>query len=376
MTIFASTSKRKAKGDVGSITGDRVRLQTIDGVRFVWIGTPTYRTNDLRRAFSMITFALRARRAAIARSEQRSEIPLPDVVVGSSVHPFAALAGQRVAKRLGVPFVLELRDLWPQSLIEMGVIASWHPVAVGLRALETWLVRRATRIIVLSNRTAEYLIRRGTPKEVIVLIPNGIDLETFGPPSPVRAGEDSFTFMYLGAHGVANRLTAILDAAKQLKERGVEGVSIDFVGEGKLKAYLMKRASEMGLDKVRFRPGVSKEDVPKTLAAADAPILTEANNVYGSSNKLSDYLAAGRPIVFSTFAHHNIASECGVVADPEDSQALAEAMLEVNSKSREQRQAMGTAARRFAETERSWDRLALLYAEVLERAAYREEPSQ
>lgn len=369
VTIFAGTSEKKASADIAATGGNPVRVQMVDGVRFVWIDTPSYSANDLRRAFSMVSFALRARRFAVGGSRHLESVPRPHVIVGSSVHPFAALAAQRVAKRLGVPFVLELRDLWPQSLIEMGAISRWHPLAIGLRALESWLVRRAVRIIVLSERAAEYLVRRGTSEDTIALIPNGVDLDRFGPASPVPADDPPFTFIYLGAHGIANRLSAILDAAERLKKRGVDDLAIVFVGGGKTKAGLRRRAKETGLDFVSFRPGVAKTKVPDTLARADALILTEANNVYGSSNKLSDYLAAGRPIVFSTFAHHNIASDCGIIADPEDPEALPKAIEELARAPREQRQKMGTAGRRAVEETRSWDRLALRYEEVLADAA-------
>lgn len=367
VTIFSGIHGRGPHAVAGERLGRHAYAETLHGVRFAWISAPAYRANDVRRLWSMVVYSVRAfgvaRRLPGARGTEA-----PDVVVGSSVHLLAALVGWRTARRLGVPFVLELRDLWPQSLIEMGVLGRWHPFALGLRALESWLVRRATRVVVLSERTAEYLTSRGAPSESVVVVPNGVDLERSGAVTRAPEAGSVFRAVYLGAHGVANRLDVILDAARALQTAGVGDVRFIFVGGGNLKTDLASRAQELGLTNVEFRPSVAKEMVPAVLAEADALLLTEANNIYGSSNKLNDYLAAGRPIVFSTFAAHNVAAGCGIEVAPGDARALADSLVALKEMSAASRADMGACARRFAEMHRSWDLLADRFANVLEEA--------
>ena len=364
--VFSGTSRRRANGDIANTGARPYRLQMIDDVPFLWIRSTVYSSNDSRRILNMILFAWRAFRLGRRRRPNVEELASPDVVIGSSVHPLTAAAACLVAKRHRVPFVFELRDLWPQSLIEMGALSPRHPFAIALRWLEGWLARRAARVIVLSERAGDYLAERGVPRSKIHYIPNGVDLDRFDSQTERSPRGEDFTLMYLGAHGIANRLSIILEAAAILQRRGIQDIRFVFVGGGQDQAGIRRRAEEMGLEQVRFERGVPKEDVPETLARADAFLLTEANNVYGSSNKLSDYLAAERPIVFSTYAQHNIIPGCGPAVPPEDAQALADAILALRSLAPEARAEMAAAGRRFAEQNRSWDVLVQRMAELLD----------
>ena len=367
--VFSGTSRRRERGNIANTGSRTFRLQTVDGVRFLWIRSTVYTGNDSRRILNMVLFAWRALRLGRRQRPNIEDLASPDVVIGSSVHPLTAAAACLAAKRHRVPFVLELRDLWPQSLIEMGALAARHPFALLLRVLEGWLARHATRIIVLSERAADYLVKRGVPRLKIATIPNGVDLERFGKPTPLGERDTEFTLMYLGAHGIANRLRIILEAAAILQRRGIRDIRFVFVGGGADQAGIRRRAEEMGLEHFTFEPGVAKDEVPATLARADAFLLTEANNVYGSSNKLSDYLAAGRPIVFSTYAQHNIVPGCGPAVPPEDAEALADAILGLRNLPPEARAEMAAAGRRHAELHRSWDLLAERMAGLLDTIA-------
>ena len=367
--VFSGTSRLRARGDIAHTGSRAFRLQAVDGVRFLWIRSTVYSGNDSRRILNMVLFAWRALRLGRRQRPNVEGLASPDVVIGSSVHPLTAAAACLVAKRHRVPFVLELRDLWPQSLIEMGALSARHPFALCLRVLEGWLARRATRIIVLSERAADYLVERGVPRTKVSYIPNGVDLARFGEPTPSGERDTEFTLMYLGAHGIANRLRIILEAAAILQRRGICDIRFVFVGGGADQAGIRRRAEEMGLEHFTFEPGVAKDEVPATLARADAFLLTEANNVYGSSNKLSDYLAAGRPIVFSTYAQHNIVPGCGPAVPPEDAEALADAILGLRDLTPEARAKVAAAGRRHAERHRSWDYLAERMAGLLDTVA-------
>ena len=107
----------------------------------------------------------------------------PDVVIGSSVHPLAGVAACRLARRHGVPFVFEVRDLWPESLIAFGRISRHGLPAILLRSLEKGLYRRAASIISVLPKASDYIAGKGVATDKVVWIPNGVDLRRFGPAS-------------------------------------------------------------------------------------------------------------------------------------------------------------------------------------------------
>src|SRR5690606_5364217 len=111
--------------------------------------------------------------------------------------------------RHGVPFLFEVRDLWPQTLIDMGRLTRRHPVAIALSLLEGSLCRSADRIITLLPGAADYFELLGVPKEKIVWIPNGVDLDAF-PVYPAPQQDGRFTLMYFGSHGPANALDNVV----------------------------------------------------------------------------------------------------------------------------------------------------------------------
>ena len=133
-----------------------MRAEVVDGVRFVWIRTIPYVSNDYRRALNMLSYTV-----GVIAVQQR--FPRPDVVVGSSVHPGAVLAAWVVGNMRRVPFAFEVRDLWPQALIEMGELAEHSPAAHALRSMERFLYRRTRIVISLLPRAADYIRRTGVP---------------------------------------------------------------------------------------------------------------------------------------------------------------------------------------------------------------------
>jgi glycosyltransferase involved in cell wall biosynthesis len=148
---------------------ERWRLETRGRVSFLWLRTPAYQGNGVGRLTNMLSYALRALHPATTR-----RLPRPAVVIGSSVHPLAAIAGALLARRHGVPFVFEVRDLWPQTLIDLGRIAEHGLSAWVLRRAEAWLYHRADRIITLLPHADEYIARYGVDRRRVVWISNGV----------------------------------------------------------------------------------------------------------------------------------------------------------------------------------------------------------
>lgn len=286
VTIISSSFAHSTRTEVHLSEGDKWNKQVEEGVPFVWVRTPPYRGNGLDRAWNMLCFGLRLNGWA-----EQFGLERPDVVVGSSPHLFAASGAQKLARRYDVPFVLEIRDLWPETLIELGNLSPRNPGIRVLERIERCLYRTADHIICLLPGGAEHICDKGGRKSKITWIPNGIDLRCVPAPCHPCRNNPKFAVMYAGAHGLANGLDSILDAAALLRQQGLaERVTFRFVGDGPHKARLAQRACEEGLDMVQFEPYVPRKEIYSLLQEADAFAITLRDATlfsrYGVSPKL------------------------------------------------------------------------------------------
>jgi glycosyltransferase involved in cell wall biosynthesis len=346
------------------------RYERIAGVPFLWVRTPEYTGNGGGRMLNMLAYTWQSLLKRTTR-----ELPRPDAVIGSSVHPFAAVAGVLLARRFKVPFVFEVRDLWPQTLVDMGRLREGAFLTWTLRKLEAWLYRRAARIVVLLPRAWEYITPLGIPRDRIVWIPNGVDLSLFPRTEPpVRGPSEPFTLMYFGAHGQANGLDNVLQAMKLVQDRqGNQPVHLRMIGDGLLKPALMAQARKLGLANVSYEPPVPKSQIPALASQADAfvipvPDLPKLYRYGISPNKLFDYLAAARPIIIASNAANNPVADAkaGLTVGAGKTEELATAILQIAATPIEERQRMGRAGREYVEQNHSFKQLAERFAAVLD----------
>lgn len=349
--------------------GESSRQEEVSGVPFVWLRTPSYRGNGLGRIRNMVAYARAAQAPATIH-----RLPRPDVICGSSVHPLAGWAGLRLARRFRVPFIFEVRDLWPETLITFGQIGRNSLAAVALRQLERKLYRGAARIVTLLPEAWRYIEGFGVPRERVVWIPNGVALEHFPYQRP-SAGSDQFNLIYFGAFGQANGLHTLLEAMAMVRQ-GPEGsrVRLRMIGDGPLKPSLRAQAGALGLHNVDFMDSVPYRGIPRVAAEADAFVLTvldrpELYRFGVSMNKLFDYLAAGRPIVLASAAANNPVAEAGagVTVPPENPEQLAEGIRAVARMSYEERVEMGERGRLYLAHQHDYKVLARRLAELLDR---------
>lgn len=353
VTIFASAfrhARAAEREDVSSRNERNVTITIIDGVRFVQVPTPAYIGNGFGRMRNMLAFAWRVWR--LTREKRWAK---PQVVLGSSPHPFAAIAARRIAKRFGVPFVLEVRDLWPDSLIKVAGVSPYHPIVLVLRLVERSLYRSASAIVTLLPNAAPYIIARGGRREGIVWIPNGVDFGIAGQAMAPRPTEGrNLRVTYAGTMGRANAMDSLLDTAAHVA-RELPAVRFRFIGDGPERPRLEERARREGVLNVTFDDPVSKTEVFDVLRDADILLVTTRKlDLYEhglSFNKLFDYLAVGRPIVFGASCPMNpvLEADAGAVVTPEDSSAMARAIISLASKSEFERHEMGMRGRRYAE---------------------------
>lgn len=383
VTIFAAgfdhATSREERVHGWSLT----RSQWFTGVRFVWLRTFPYRGNTWRRMVNMAGFALLLVLAQVRR-------PAPDVVVGSTVHPFAALAGWIIAKLRGARYVYEVRDLWPQTLIDLGALQPNAASARLLRAIEAFLVRRAETIITVLPGMSTYLDDRGLPSAHVRYLPNGVDLvaadlatTSLGPTVQGNAlsrllselgrrrESGEVVFAYAGAHGRVNRLEIVLAAFALANRRTRTPIHLLLVGDGPEKEALKQRANEIGLTNVTFADPVPKDKLPALLNAIDVGVVhATATPIYRfgvSFNKVFDYMAARKPIVFACTAFNDpiAASGGGRTVTPDDPGALAAAVISLAAAEPGERRRMGEAGRAYAELHHDLARIGAAFAEAV-----------
>jgi glycosyltransferase involved in cell wall biosynthesis len=341
-------------------------------VTFTFVDTGAARAVGRRagRLATMLGFARGFRRAVRGRSDG------PDVIVGSTPSPIGAWAAAREARRRRVPFVLEVRDLWPRTLLDVGGLPRWHPAVWVFARLERALYRRADRIVTLLP-LAEQHIRAVHPEAApVVWIPNGVDLRLVpaAAPTPEPRAHGTFTVLYAGAHGPANALDAVLDAAALLQRRQPGCFRFLLVGDGHDKPRLEARAAAEGLHHVRFQNPVPKAEIYDHMARADALVVNmNRGNLYRfgiSFNKLYDYLAVGRPVVSGTDAANDPVAEAGagITVAANDPVALADALERLAAATPVERAAMGARGRAFVAEHHDIEGLAARFDEVLHSA--------
>lgn len=303
-------------GDRNYLTGSTVESSP----GFSAVHVTSYTANGPSRIANWISYA-------VAASITGLRVGKLDVVYASSPHLLAALAGWALSVIKRAHFVLEVRDLWPRVLLDMGQLRETSITYRALSALEGFLYERASRIVVMAEGSRTELIGRGVSLEKIHFIPNGADPEDFLPSAPRKILRERydftrFTAIYAGAHGPANGLDLLLDAAEK-----VRGGTIDIVlvGGGVAKEALQTAATNRRLANVRFLDPVPKTEIPDLLSAADLGLHVLADvELFRSAvspNKVFDYMASGTPVLTNCPGVVGDLIEdarCGEVVEPGD----------------------------------------------------------
>lgn len=278
-----------------------------------------------------------------------------DLIMGTTPPIFQALSAWFVALVRRKPFLLEVRDLWPEFGVSMGVLK--NPLVITLaRWLEKFLYARATHILVNSPAYKEYMIAKGVPESKVTYIAYGTDVDMFNPAvdgSPIRKElelEDKFVVLYAGALGQANDIDTILRAAKRLNDDPF--IRFVFFGDGKERARLEAESTRMNLHNVIFAGVRPKKDMPLVVASADACLaILQDIPMFRTTypNKVFDYMAAGRAtvLVIDGVSRELIeSSNGGVYIQPNDDAALAQSILALSKDPARVKQ-MGADARAY-----------------------------
>jgi glycosyltransferase involved in cell wall biosynthesis len=275
------------------------QVEERDGIRVVRVKTfIAPNTGTLLRILDFLSFLLASFLAGLFE-------PRPDVLAATSPQFFAAVAGWALAAARRCPFVLELSDLWPDSIVAVGAMKP----SLGLRwleKLELFLYRRAARIVALTGSFKQNLIRRGIDPGKIQVVINGVDLPRYAPRPRDRAfaerwkiPESDFVIGYLGTHGMAHALDKVLDAAAALKNLGIRFL---FVGPGAEREKLVAMAAARRLENVTFVPAQDKETMPAVWSVCHVALVHLKNTPLFKTvipSKIFEAMAMGKPILLA-----------------------------------------------------------------------------
>jgi glycosyltransferase involved in cell wall biosynthesis len=274
--------------------------------------------------------------AASAVLDGQWRVPPCDVVIATSPQLLCGAAGAAIAASKRIPFVLEIRDLWPESIVAVGALPARHPVIRALEVLEKGLYRAADHVVVVTDAFRDNLVSRGVPANKVSVIKNGVDLQRFRP-SPrdtalrTRLGYgDRFVCAYAGTHGMAHGLDAVLDAAKALLAD--DRIRFLFVGEGAERARLQRRIVDEHLTNVQMLGSLPRDAMNEVYATADLCLVPLRKTELFTTvipSKIFEIFAMARPILLSVDGEARSIleqAEGGRFVPPEDVQQMVRAI--------------------------------------------------
>lgn len=347
-----------------------------------WFGVDVLRTwvyaspnrGIAKRTLSFLSFAA----SSVALGAMHRDVRDADVVIATSPQFFCAVGGWALARIVGAPFVLEIRDLWPQCIVELGVLPKAHPGTRALEAIEQFLYRSAELLVSVTESYTEVWRQQGHDPAKMRVVKNGVDLEMFVPGPKEGAVRErlglsgKFVVSYVGTHGISQKLETLLEVADVLREE--PDVHLLLVGEGAEKAELQQQAAQRGLTNVTFLGQQPRESIPEFIAASDlVAVVLQRMALFEKviPSKIFEIMGCARPILLAvTGEAREIIEEAGsgYLAQPQDVAGIV-AQIRLAKADPEQAQARGLSGRAYVEKHFDRRRLAMQFLEDLRDVA-------
>ncbi|MGN0170899.1 MAG: glycosyltransferase family 4 protein [Lachnospiraceae bacterium] len=313
-------------------------------VPFVFVKGRPYVGNGRNRILCMIDYYKNVKKAA---KEYAIISGKPDIIIGSQVHPLAVLAAENIADSFGVKCIAEFRDLWPESIVAIGMASKYNPIILAMRMLEKRLYKKADAIVFTVEGGYDYISDRKwdklIPKTKVYYINNGVDLENYQKNTKSASYKDAdldntetFKIIYTGSIRQANGLDVLIECAAILRDD--EHIKFLIYGDGDYREELQNKVRQKGLENVLFKRKVDKSLVPYILSKSNVNLLNynaaaaEGFYRYGSSqNKLFEYLASGKPILSNFKANYDLIDRygCGISKKFLNAEQYANALKEI-----------------------------------------------
>lgn len=311
------------------------------------------------------------------------KIKNPDVIIVTSPPYFSIFAAYFISFVKKVPFVFEVRDLWPESVVKLGVLKNKAIIGI-LEFFEMFYYRKAAKVVVVTKSFKDTLISRGINEDKIEVITNGADDRFIALPSneEIEQLRDSynlknkFVVLYAGTHGMSHALEKIIDAADLLK--GYEDITFLFVGEGAEKKNIIEHAQQLGIKNVQFLPGQPKELMPKIYGLADVCVVSLKNLELFDKvipSKIFEIMACNKPIIASLKGESKellLAANCSLVVELENSQEIAKAIL-ILAKDKDYKNNLANNGRKFVLRHYTRQSLAQKYENLLKEIVRKKE---
>jgi hypothetical protein len=347
--------------------------ERIDGIEIIRVWTYlAANKGTTRRILNYLSLMFSATVAALFAQK-------PDLVIATSPQFFCGWAGVWVGRLRRIPFILEVRDLWPESIVAVGAMRAGR----WLRVLE-WLEKRmyaaATRIVTVGAGYRDQLTDRGVATERIDIVPNGVDRGLFADRGggPALRGKfdlgDAFVCSYIGTIGMGSGLDVVLRAARLLRDEGREDIVFLLVGDGAIREALERTARQEGLNRVVFTGRQDKRVVPDFMAMADVCLVHLIRKDLFRTvlpSKIFEAAAMKKPIILGvegSAAQIVRDANAGICIEPENEGELVEAVKRLAG-GRDLADRLGQAGFESIASVYDYDRLAEKYAEIIERVA-------
>ena len=367
VTVFCSTTLVNGE-ELSNIGKKRYAVKETEGIPFVFVKTIAAKGNGFKRIGNMALFYKNLIPTAHAYAKEHGK---PDVIVASSVHPLTMVAGIQIAKKMKIPCICEIRDLWPEAIFQFGKARENSLLGKALIKGEHWIYKKADALIFTKEGDTDYLKeRRWTTAQggdidlkKCHYINNGVDIAACEERSGTMQLDDrdlndpsKFNVTYVGTIRPVNNVGNLLDTAKLLKAAGgYNDVQFLIYGDGSQLPELQERVQNERLDSVKLKGFINRQYVPYILSKSAVNMLNYAQNQYNwmrgnSSNKLFEYMASGKPVISTVHMGYSIIKryDCGVELDADTPEALAKEIMRFHDMPAEERDRIGRNAREGA----------------------------
>jgi glycosyltransferase involved in cell wall biosynthesis len=345
--------------------------EIVDGIEVLRVWTYiAANKGTLKRILNYVSYTLTSVLASVP-------IQRPDIIIATSPQFFCGWSGVLANLWRGVPFVLEIRDIWPDSITAVGAMEE-SPILKAVYVLEKWMYESAWHIVTVGNGYRRELLKKGVPNEKMTVITNGVYPERYKPRAPnldFKASlgiTEPFVCSYVGTIGMACGLNVVLEAAQALQQQGREDIALVLVGDGAQRQELEERAKQRQLKHVYFTGRLDKKRMPDVLSISDVSLVhlrkTDLFQTVLPSN-IFEAAAMERPIILGVqgdSADIIKAANAGICIEPENATELTEALLTLKDQP-ETRQQLGENGRQYVEQHFDRRHLADTYLSLLEQ---------
>ena len=347
-TVKIFTSSKIHNTDINMIRDKSLyKEEIVDGIEYTFVKSRDYKGNGLQRILNMVELPFQMWKTMKLFFKKEK----PDVIYTSSPDLFVAFFALVFGRKKKIPVVVEVRDLWPESIVEYKRMSRKNPIIQVLYQLEKWIYKKADRLIFTMPGGKDYIKDRGWEKKVdlrkVHHINNGVDLAEFeyNKQNSCFSDEDLESndkkVVYVGSIRLANNLGQLMEAAKVLKKNGRSDIKFLIYGDGTEKEELERVATQENLN-VIFKGKVGKKYIPYILSKADVNIINVKNTgltKYGCSwNKLFEYIASERPILCNFPKNYDLIRNnlLGVSEKFENAEEYAKAIIKLSSLTQEE----------------------------------------